>query len=127
MKEEKVLTIEVSNEEHEELEAKCIELATKYNVSKVHYCLQVAPGTHERVVSYFKEPNRPTKLAMMNKVSQIQDQFQCGEEIMKLCMLKEESNPLTYSENPATDIYYLGVVRFCIGIIEIVPADYKKK
>lgn len=125
-KETTILPAELTAEEVASYEAKCQELATKYNVPKVHVCVQFKPETNERVVSYIQEPNYPTKLHLMDKSGE-RGMHWAGEELRSICQLKEESDSLTYGDAYECDKYKLGVAQFCLGIITIALNQFKKK
>ena len=121
------LPIEITEEERKQYEERCVELATKYNVPKVHVCVQVKDDElNTRVVSYFKEPNYMTKLGLMDKAGTVGIHM-AADELRLICQLKEESDPLTYSEHFTSDVYKLGLAQYCIGIIELISDKFKKK
>jgi hypothetical protein len=124
-KEVSVLLDIISDEERKSYEDKCIELATAHNVGKVHVCVQFKPETNERIVSYIKEPNYVSKLALMGKASEL-DMYAAGEELRLIYQIKEESHPLTYGETYDCEPYKLGVVQHCLGVITIVTNRFKK-
>jgi hypothetical protein len=127
MKETIKLEKELTEVEIAELEKKCLELAEKHNVAKVYPCVQIKnDGSNERVISFVKEPNFETKLALMD-ISNSLGIHQAGNNLRMMCQLTEESNPLTYGEHWECDKYKLGVAQFCLGIIEIALNEYKKK
>jgi hypothetical protein len=105
--------------------AHCIELATKHNCKKVHVCVQLDEEGNE-VISYVKEPDYMSKLALMDKAGQI-GMHMAGEELRALFQLKEESDRRTYSDKWEDEKYKLGVAQFCLSIIEIALNQFKKK
>lgn len=123
------LSPELSQEELQQFQEKCDELAKQHNVGQVHCCVQIRreDGSNERIVSYIKEPNYMTKLALMDKAAQLNAVMMASEELRLLCQIKEESHPLTYSENWQADKYKLGVTKFCAEIIELAQNEYTKK
>lgn len=125
-KEPITLQPELTAEEIEQYEQTCQELATKYNTPKVHVCVQFKPETNERIVSYVKEPNYETKLYLMDKSGEL-GMHMAGEELRKICQLRDESNSLTYGDAFECDKYKLGVAQFCLGIITIALNQFKKK
>jgi hypothetical protein len=125
-KESKALLPTLSETEIAEYEAKAVELATKHNCAKVYVYIGIKPETYERIVSYIKEPNYITKLALMDKASQ-NGVNMAAEELRMICQIREESHPLTYGEEYECDPYKLGVVQVCINTIGMVIDAYKKK
>ena len=67
---EKLLPV-ISDEESQSYDAKCAELQTKYNASKVYCCVQFREETNERIISYITEPNYTSKLVLMDKANDI--------------------------------------------------------
>lgn len=119
---------EISEDEIKQYEEKCVELAKAVGASKVHCCIQLRrdDGSFDRIVTYIKEPNYMTKLALMDKAAMV-GPMNAGEEFRLLCLLKEHSNPLAHSENEEYDKYKLGVTKFCVEIIELAQNEFKKK
>lgn len=121
------LTPQLSEAEIKEYEEKCESLAKAHNVSKVHAAVIIQPGSLERHVCYIKEPNFPTKLNILNKMVSV-GVYPAANELREACVIKEASSPLTYGEAPECDPYKIGVVNFCIPLIEAysVASDKKK-
>ena len=123
---DKELSPTLTEQEREEIEKKAIELASKHNVSKVHYYVHVATDRgNERIVSYITEPNYMTKIALMDKARMLGPNM-AAEELRVMCQLKEESHPLTYGESSDCDKYKLGVSQKCLGVIDIALDEIKK-
>lgn len=121
-----VLTPELTEEERLAYDEKCASLAKLHNVSKVHACVILTPGTFERQVCFIKEPNFPTKLNVASKMTQIG--YQLGaNELREACTIKDESSPLTYGESADCDPYKMGVVNFCMGLISAYNNILDKK
>ncbi len=123
---DKELSPTLTEQEREEIEKKAIELASKHNVSKVHYYVHVAHDRdNERIVAYVTEPNYLTKIALMDKARTIGLNM-AADELRLICQLREESHPLTYGEHSECDKYKLGVSQMCIGVIDIALDMIKK-
>jgi len=120
------LTPELTDEEFAFYKQKAESLAVKYGVSKVHPVVAIDPDTFERVVCYIKEPNYDTKIRVMDKVQQIGG-FSAGEELRQICTLKEESDPITYSDTSASDKYKMGILDECMSMITKIQNQFKKK
>ncbi len=117
----------ITEEERKHYEEKCLELAEKYKVVKVHafVTLRANDPDNTRIVGYFHEPNYITKLTAMDKAMQQSPRI-AANEISELCILREESSPEVYSDNPVNDRYRLGAAEFCMSIIKI-STDLLKK
>jgi hypothetical protein len=123
---EPILKPELTPEEIAEFETVAEGLAKKYNVSKVHLYIGIAPDTNERVVAYFKEPNFVQKIFTMDKVA-MGGMFSAADALREIITLKEESDPRTFSDNSVYDEFKMGAVGTCVEIIEVVKNSYKKK
>lgn len=120
------LTKELTQEEIDTYDAKAEALAKVHNVSKVHPVVQINPYTLARTVCYLREPNYTTKLRIMDKAT-TGGVYSAADELREALVLKEESDPITYSEAPESDIYKLGVVDQCLVMIERLQNQFKKK
>ena len=126
MSEEITLTAELSEQEIQQYEDKCVVLAKENNVPKVHACVIITPDTLERQVCYIKEPNFVTKINVLNKMTTL-GVYPGANELREACIIKEASSPLTYGESPECDPYKIGVVNFCMGIITTYQSILDKK
>lgn len=131
MNEEQKLPFELSDDEKKQIVEKCAELAKKYECADVHACVQLRDGggegkSNERIISYLKEPNYITKLAIMDKAA-VLGTTMAADELRTMCQLQEESHPLTYGNSAECDYYKLGVTRFCIDLITYAIDVFKKK
>jgi hypothetical protein len=117
----------IGKDESAKYEAKCVELAEKYNVPKVYVCVQFKIGDEERerIVSYIKEPDYMTKLVAMDKAG-THGMHLAAEELRMVNILQEESHPLTYGDSIECEPYKLGVAQFCLDIIKIALNVLKK-
>jgi hypothetical protein len=121
-----VLTAELTAEEKQGYDDKCIALATQYNVPVVHCCVIITPVTFERCVCYLKEPNFMTKLTTLSKMTRSGIQL-AANELREACLIKEVSDPITYGESWECDPYKIGVVNFCMGLIDAYNNVFDKK
>jgi hypothetical protein len=53
--------------------------------------------------------------------------YQAGEELMRACVVKEHSDSVTYSEHPSSDEYRMGVIDYCLLMINRYQNQFKKK
>ena len=121
-----ILTEQLTAEEIQAYEDKCTALAEQNNVSKVHACVIVTPNTFERQVCFLKDPNFSTKLNVLNKMATL-GVYPGANELREACTIKDASSPLTYGDSPECDSYKLGVVNFCMGIIDSYKNVLDKK
>lgn len=112
--------------EIKDYDKRCEDLAKKYGISKVHACVFIEPDSNRRVPAFLKEPNFPTKITVLDKVTTV-GIYNASVLLMEATILKEDSDPLTYGEAPECDDYKIGVVNFCIGLIRTKENVYKKK
>ena len=117
---------DLTSEEQQQYSEKADQLAKEGNYSKVHTVVFIHPETKERSVAYLSEPNFTTKLAIMDK-SIMLGVYQAGEELMRMCILKEASDPIMYSEHPSSDEYRMGVIDYCLTMINRFKNKLKKK
>lgn len=120
------LTPELTQEEIVNYEEKSKEIANKRGFSKVHPVVQIDPETLERKVCYLSEPNYFTKLALMDKAVQL-GPYIAGEEMRNVCIIKEESDLITYGDAPECDSYKMGVVDYCLTMVSRIQNQFKKK
>lgn len=121
-----ILTDLLTEDEIKGFDERCEALAKEHNVPKVHACVIVTPGTLERHVCFIKEPNFTTKLNVLNKMSTL-GIHPGANELREACMIKSASSPLTYGESPECDPYKIGVINFCMGIINAYQNVLDKK
>jgi len=124
--EQKQLTKTLSQDELDNYQSRSEEIAKELNVSKVHPVVFISPTTFERSVCYFSEPNFQTKLAIMDKALML-GVYQAGEELMRACVVKDYSDSITYSEHPVSDEYRMGVIDYCLQMINRYQIQFKKK
>lgn len=125
MKKEKLLPT-LTEEEIKDYEERAEQIAKTKGLIKVHPVVLIDPGTFERKVCYLQEPNYITKVDIMDTASRI-GPYKAGEELRELCVLKEESDAITYSDSPESDRYKMGVVDYCLTMISRLQNQFKKK
>lgn len=120
------LTKQLTSEEIDKYDQRSEEIAKELGVNKVHPVVFINPTTLERTVCYLSEPNFQTKLAIMDKALMM-GVYQAGEELMRTCVVKEYSDSITYSEHSASDDYRMGVIDYCLQMINRYQNQFKKK
>jgi hypothetical protein len=121
------LSAELTLREVETYAAKAEELAKFHNVPKVHPVVQIDKDNgYARAVCYLKEPNYTTKIRLMDKAT-TSGVYSAGEELRELCVIKEASDPITYSDAPESDAYKMGVVDYAINMVRRLQNQFKKK
>lgn len=120
------LTAELTEVEAQMYGDKAKEIAKMKGFSQVHPVVQIDPTTLERKVCYLSEPNYFTKLALMDKAVQL-GPYMAGEEMRTTCLIKEESDPITYGDYPECDSYKMGVVDYCLTMVKRLQNQFKKK
>lgn len=102
-------------------------IAAKRSIHKVHPVVLMDPDDKwKRYVAYVSEPNYSTKISILNKSSQL-GPWPAADEMREACILKEDSDPITYGESPECDRYKLGVTEYCMGIVSRFQNQFKKK
>lgn len=117
---------ELTPEELEHYQTIADQLAKKYNVSKVHPVVQIDKDTKERTVCYLKEPNYLTKIRVMDKAATI-GVYTAADELREACVLKDESDPITYGESSECDRHKLGATDFALTLVARLQQQFKKK
>lgn len=79
----------------------------------------------ELVVGFMREPNRMVKMRVLDK--SILSPMTAAEEMLQAILIKEESDPRIYSEDPEFDKLYIGAVMRASEIIKFSQQLYKKK
>lgn len=120
------LTPELTEAEMSAFEKKAEELASIHRVSKVTPVVFIEPDTLKRVVAYVKEPNYPTKVRVMDKMVTT-GSYSAADELREACLIKEESDPLTYGEGPECDSPKLGVTTHMLSVVKVMQNQFKKK
>lgn len=122
-----ILSPVLSDDEIKQYADKAADLAKKYGVSVVHPVVQIdKENGFKRAVCYLKEPNYVTKVRLMDKATSV-GVYSAGEELREICLLKEDSDPITYSDSPESDAYKMGAVDFAISLIRRLQNQFKKK
>jgi hypothetical protein len=108
----------------EEAILKADELTKTLNV-KVHPIVFQDNENSEPIIGFIKEPSRMVKLAVLDK--SVMGGFSAAAEVLDSILIKEESDPRIYSENPEHDSIYLGAVSACYELITLNRNLLKKK
>lgn len=103
--------------------AKATELTIKMNCL-VKPILFFDEKTNTTLVGYIKEPNRMTKLRMLDKA--VLGSYTASAEVYDAILIKEESDPRLYSESPEDDKCYFGGVQATFALVEILQNQLKK-
>ena len=120
------LPAQLTEEEHKQYDAAAEKLAKELSVSKVHVVVQIHPETLERKVCYLKEPNYSTKIRVMDQATQL-GVYTAAEQLREASVIKEASDAITYSESPESDDYKLGIVDYCLSMVNRLQNQFKKK
>lgn len=106
----------------EQIQQKADELSQQLNV-KVHPLVFV--DGDEQIVGYITEPNRVTKLRVLDKgmISPIS----AAAELLEVILLKDESDSRILSDKPENDKIYMGAVMECYNTIQVSINQFKKK
>jgi hypothetical protein len=108
----------------EELQARADELSVVHSVKVIPMAFE-EEGNSERIVGFIKEPNRITKLRMMDK--SVMGAFTAAAEILEACLIREESDPRIFSEKAEHDKIYMGAVMACYDTVKYSVSTFKKK
>jgi len=104
--------------------AKVAELEQRFSC-KVHPLVFGVPETGEILVGYFKEPPRTVKMRVMDKG--LTQPFTAASDIVDAYMIKEESDPRIYSDEPKNDNFYMGASLAAYESIKLAVNMFKKK
>lgn len=108
---ENIETKEVLTEDElNSFENRAIEIGQKENCV-VHFCPFINPQTFERYVVFLREPSYMTKLYALDKVT-THGLNVAAEDLRQACIMKEYSDPITYSDANESDPYKLGTLDF---------------
>ena len=121
-----ILTAELTDAENKQYKETADALAASKGISKVHVVVQIDPDTLERKVCYLSEPNYQTKISVMDKAVTI-GIYRAAEELREISVIKESSDAITFSDSSESDIYKLGIVDYCMGMVNRLQNQFKKK
>lgn len=107
-----------------DVEAKRAELEVIHK-RPVHSFIFV-PKEGDYIVGYIKEPERITKLRVIDMYHEGQTTG-AGEAVLKTCLLTEESDKRILSEAIENDSAYIGAVMKCNEIVKFYVDQIKKK
>jgi hypothetical protein len=117
----------LTDKEREEYAAKAKELSESLKCGQVYPVVFVNPENNERAVCYLKEPNYMMKLVALDKANSLGLMI-AAEELRVNCTIKEESNPLTFGDQPQCDPYKIGVCNYLVSnVVSSYIDQYKKK
>ena len=108
---------------NEKAQAKALELEKALKVYKVHPLIFKEPSGEE-IVGFIKEPERLTKIRMLDK-SMI-GSISAAAECYDIILIKEASDPRMYSEAPEHDAIYIGAVMAAYDLIKYKTNTFKK-
>lgn len=108
----------------EQVAAKAAELTAKYGV-KVNPIIFTVPDIEGNIIGYLKEPPRFVKLRIMDKG--LTAPVSAASEIVDAYLIREESDPRIYSEDPNNDRFYIGATMEAYATIKIAINQFKKK
>jgi hypothetical protein len=108
----------------EQIRAKAEEL-TAQHMAKVIPVVFEEDGSTDRVIGFIKEPNRPTKIRMLDK--SVFGSASAAAEALDICLIREESDPRIYSEASENDKYYMGAAMACFELVKYSVSTFKKK
>lgn len=121
----KKLPPELTKEEVEFYEEHASSLR-KNGISKVHAVVQIEPETLQRAVCYLNEPNYTTKIRVMDKAV-THGIYTAADELREACLIRDQSDPITYGESWESDRYKMGVTDYCLGLVTRLQNQFKKK
>jgi len=116
----------LSQAEHDQYKQVAEGLEKQLSVSEVHVVVQIDPVSLERKVCYLREPNYLTKIRVMDKATSL-GVYTAAEELREISVIKEASDAITYGESPECDAYKLGIVDYCLGMVNRLQNQFKKK
>lgn len=96
--------------------AKAEELSAQLGV-KVHPLVFKGDTDDDAVIGYIKEPPRAVKIAIMDK--SLVGMYSAVEQVLENILIREHSDPRTYSEKAEHDKIYLGAVMAAYDLIQI--------
>ena len=107
-----------------DVQKKAEELSVKHNC-KVTPIVFHDEEKSEDIIGYIKEPNRMTKLRVMDKA--MTSPVTASSELFDSIIIKEESDPRFTSEKSEDDKYYIGGTMEAFKTVEIAVNTFKKK
>lgn len=106
-------------------EEKSKQLSLHYKARVIPIILRDEENEGAWIVGYMKEPNRITKLRMLDK--SMQGMISAAAELFEVCILKEESDGRIYSDRPEHDKYYIGASLAANNFVQTSIDQFKKK
>jgi hypothetical protein len=109
---------------NEQIQAKADELTGQLGV-QVHPMVFLDPDTNEQIIGFIQEPNRITKLRVMDKG--MTEPITAAAECLEAILIKDASDPRIWSEKPEHDKIYMGAVMAAYETIKVSVNQFKKK
>lgn len=100
------------------------ELSLKYGVKVVPIVFQDDEASEE-IVGFIQEPSRLVKLRILDKM--VSSPASASAELFEIILIKEESDPRFYSENPKDDKYFIGGAMEAMQMVSVAQNLFKKK
>lgn len=113
------------NEMQEICENKAESLSKQYNARVIPVILRDEENEGGWVVGYMKEPNRITKLRMLDK--SMQGMITAAAELFEAVLLKDVSDARLYSDMAQHDKYYIGASLAANNFVQTSVDQFKKK
>jgi len=99
---------------------KAAELSKQYNCKVTPFVFKDESGAE--IVGYIKEPNRATKLRIIDK-SYTGSPISSSSDVLDVYLVAEASDPRILSD----DTYYLGACKVAYNLVQLAVDQYKKK
>lgn len=123
---EKVDRTVLSEQEIADYQQRADDLARTAGVSKVHPVVTIDPDTFDRHVCFLKEPNYSTKIRVMDKATTL-GIYTAADEMREACLMRKESDPITYGDAPECDRYKMGATDYALTMVNRLQNQFKKK
>lgn len=108
---------------NETVAARAAELSTKYACEVVPLIFR-DDVKNEDVIGFFKMPNRPTKMRLLDKG--MTSPVSAAGDAFELLLIREESDPRFYSEKSEDDRFYIGGATAVFATVQVSVNQFKK-
>ena len=122
--------IELTNAQYNE--AKVLEIEAKQKELEEKFKCQIFPiellketGGKITYVGYMKKPSLRFQMSYTDML--LQSQSMAGEMILENCIIKEESDPETYTATDENSENYLGAIKVAQSMVTYAYNKFKKK